>query len=112
MFEDTNLLELNAPTIPRYARKVAKVLWSDPDSLWERRIVDSWEPKTTNPTARPPFRGPNNMRKIQLLIGNEKKNLNIIIFSKILNIIKFLLEPNLMSQSENGLKHGKLLSNN
>jgi hypothetical protein len=87
MFENTNLLALNAPTIPRYARKVAKVLWSDPDSLWERRIVDIWEPKTKNVMARPPFRGPNNMRKIQLLMGNDLINLNIIFFSKIFNIV-------------------------
>jgi hypothetical protein len=71
MFENTNLLALNAPTIPIYARKVAKVLWSDPESLWERRIVDISDQNTNRYNARPPFTGPDNMMKIQLLMGND-----------------------------------------
>ncbi len=71
MFEDKNLLEVKGTTLIRYARNVARVLWSDPDSLWERRIVDIWDKKTKNVTARPPFKGPKNMMKIQLLMGNN-----------------------------------------
>ncbi len=87
MYNDIYLLDIGGHTLTKYARNVARVLWSDQTIFDRYRIIDGPN-QVMHPRYRSQLSGSENMVKLELLKSRCKSFINFN-FVKIKFFINF-----------------------